>query len=203
MEMFDNWMAVLSNPRKVLSAQSKKASVSEGAKNVAVASLISGIISWVIFSFIVKTPVTSGPLAGLASGASLAAIPFGIVAAVIGGLIGAGILHLVAKLLGGKGKYETLYYLFSIVSAPIMVVSSLTQVLSVATPVLTGLAGLAVALYAIYMEVLAIMQAHGFSTLRALATLLIPLVVVIVLVGLLAVSLLAVIGGAIFGALAR
>ncbi|RLG30995.1 hypothetical protein DRN97_09900 [Methanosarcinales archaeon] len=108
----------------------------------------------------------------------------------IGGFISwvviAGILHLVAKVLGGKGAFTEMLVLMgfatlpNIFQAPIGLIAILSG----------GLAGAFIALclgsvlgiWVLILDVLAIREAHKFSTGRAIATLVLPFVVLIVLV---------------------
>jgi len=116
---------------------------------------------------------------------------------VIGGFIGwvfiAGILHVVAKILGGKGAFTEMLVLMgfamlpNILQAPIGLVvihiGSLTGAF-----VSMGLGGV-LAIWILILDVLAIREAHKFSTGRAIATLVLPFVVLIVLAFILVIGI--------------
>lgn len=108
---------------------------------------------------------------------------------VVGGFIGwiviAGILHVVAKILGGKGAFAEMLVLMgfamlpNIFQAPIGLVVILSGGLAGAF-IAMGL-GSILAIWILILDVLAIREAHKFSTGRAIATLVLPFAVLIVL----------------------
>ncbi|MEI2776523.1 MAG: YIP1 family protein [Tetrasphaera sp.] len=107
--------------------------------------------------------------AGLSSLANILWIPVWF-------LIGVGIYHLIAKLLGGTGEYGRLAYLSAAFNAPLGILMTLLS--------LIPLAGCVTPLIGIYMLVLsyfAVKVEHQLSSGRAIMVILIPLLVVIVL----------------------
>jgi hypothetical protein len=113
-----------------------------------------------------------------------------IILSVVGGFISwvviAGILHVVAKVLGGKGAFTEMLVLMgfamlpNIFQAPIGLVVILYGGLAGAF-IAMGLGGI-LAIWVLILDVLAIREAHKFSTGRAIATFVLPIVVLIVLV---------------------
>ena len=97
----------------------------------------------------------------------------------------AGILHVVAKVLGGKGAFtETLVLmgfamLPNIFQAPIGLIAIFSGGLTGAF-IAMGLGGI-LAIWVLILDVLAIREAHKFSTSRAIATLVLPFAVLVVL----------------------
>ncbi len=97
----------------------------------------------------------------------------------------AGILHVVAKILGGKGAFTEMLVLLgfatlpNIFQAPIGLIAILSGGLTGAF-IAIGLGGI-LAIWVLILDVLAIREAHKFSTGRAIATLVLPFVVLIVL----------------------
>ena len=97
----------------------------------------------------------------------------------------AGILHVVAKVLGGKGAFtETLVLmgfamLPNIFQAPIGLIAIFSGGLTGAF-IAMGLGGI-LAIWVLILDVLAIREAHKFSMGRAIATLVLPFVVLMVL----------------------
>lgn len=97
----------------------------------------------------------------------------------------AGILHVVAKILGGKGAFTEMLVLMgfamlpNIFQAPIGLIALLSGGLTGAF-IAIGLGGI-LAIWVLILDVLAIREAHKFSTGRAIATLVLPFVVLIVL----------------------
>jgi hypothetical protein len=97
-----------------------------------------------------------------------------------------GILHVVAKILGGKGAFTEMLVLMgfamlpNIFQAPIGLIAILSGGLAGAF-IAMGLGGI-LAIWVLILDVLAIREAHKFSTGRAIATLVLPFVVLMVLV---------------------
>ncbi|NMX21701.1 hypothetical protein C5S30_04560 [ANME-1 cluster archaeon GoMg4] len=108
---------------------------------------------------------------------------------VVGGFISwvviAGILHIVAKVLGGEGAFTEMLVLMgfamlpNIFQAPIGLVTLLSGGLSGAF-IAMGLGGI-LTIWVLILDVLAIREAHKFSTGRAIATLVLPFVILTVL----------------------
>ena len=109
---------------------------------------------------------------------------------VVGGFISwvviTGILHVVAKILGGKGAFTEMLVLMgfamlpNIFQAPIGLIAIFSGGLAGAL-IAIGLGGI-LAIWVLILDVLAIREAHKFSTGRAIATLVLPFVVLMVLV---------------------
>ena len=97
----------------------------------------------------------------------------------------AGILHVVAKVLGGKGAFTEMLVLMgfamlpNIFQAPIGLIAIFSGGLTGAL-IAIGLGGI-LAIWVLILYVLAIREAHKFSTGRAIATLVLPFVVLMVL----------------------
>ena len=97
----------------------------------------------------------------------------------------AGILHVVAKILGGKGAFTEMLVLMgfamlpNIFQAPIGLIALFSGGLTGAL-IAIGLGGI-LAIWVLILDVLAIREAHKFSTGRAIATLVLPFVVLMVL----------------------
>jgi len=109
---------------------------------------------------------------------------------VVGGFISwvviAGILHVVAKVLGGKGAFTEILVLMgfatlpNIFQAPIGLIAILSGCLAGAFIALS--LGSVLGIWVLILDVLAIREAHKFSTGRAIATLVLPFVVLMLLV---------------------
>jgi hypothetical protein len=115
------------------------------------------------------------------------------VGGVIGLAIGAGAINWVAGRLGGKGSFEATAYLLGAIQAPYLLVLMLVRTLIPTLISLSvgrglggagivsssaGLVAIAFILYTFVQQVNAVRGAHGFSTSRALAAILIPIGVV-------------------------
>lgn len=91
-------------------------------------------------------------------------------------LIGVGIYHLLAKLLGGTGEYGRLAYLSAAFSAPLGIVTTLLSLIPLAGCV-TPLIGI----YTLVLSYFAVKVEHQLSSGRAIMVILIPALVLIVL----------------------
>ena len=91
-------------------------------------------------------------------------------------LIGVGIYHLLARLLGGTGEYGRLAYLSAAFSAPLGIVTTLLSLIPLAGCV-TPLIGI----YTLVLSYFAVKVEHQLSSGRAIMVILIPALVLIVL----------------------
>lgn len=128
-----------------------------------------------------------------------------VVGALIGGplfglafaAVGAGILHLVARLLNGSGSYEGMFVGVGFASIPQLlgVPFQLLGNLGTGGQLVAGLASFGTSIWALVLLGIAIRENNRFSTGRAIATLAIPLVGFLVLVVVLGVLLAALLIG--------
>ena len=121
----------------------------------------------------------------------------------LGLLIGAGIIYLVARMLGGQGPFSGLFSTLAYAAVPTLLVAPITVVLNLLGPALaalSGLLGFAVGIWTIVLYVIAIQESMALTTGRAIAALLIPLVVVVLLICLVAVVIGVLIASALGGA---
>lgn len=180
-KMYESWKAAFLQPEKVLAASRKKASLEEGAKQLAIGLVVAGVISGII-----TTIYTLG--IGVAS---IVLTPIGML---IGGLIcylvANAVFWVIAKVLGGKGGYGQQFHLSALMVVPVVVINAILGII----PVLGGLVGLLVSLYGIWLQILAVKEAHAFSTERAAVAVLLPIVVLGLLVAIFAVMFAAVLG---------
>jgi hypothetical protein len=124
-----------------------------------------------------------------------------------------GIFWIVGRLLGGTGTYSAVFSTQGFASAPTLVsaaVSFVVGLIGLAAPVaglalspLSGLIGFGVAIWGIVLSVIGIRESMGFSTGRAVATVLIPGAVLIGLCCVIGFAFFAVIAAAIGSAVQR
>jgi hypothetical protein len=189
----DLWMRVLKTPKEAFAAEKKNADVAEGAKQLALAFAIPGLLAGLVFAFL-GSLIAAIPGAGIVAGFGLLAIVaapilfavFGVVTSLVANAIAYG----VSRVLGGTGTYAQQYYLGAIFTAPITIASLVLNIV----PILGSLVSLLLQLYGLYLFVLSLKEAHGFDTMKA----------VLVIVGLVVVYavLVAVLGGALLFGLA-
>lgn len=130
-------------------------------------------VAWALMSLIVgaeqSSPYSSGPSLGGALGIG--------VLLVVAFFFGSGIYHLIAKLLGGTGSFLPYAYAISLVIVPLDTVAGVALII----PVLGALVFLAAGVYSIYLLVLATQAAHRLTTGKAVAVVLIPSAVAVIL----------------------
>lgn len=110
-------------------------------------------------------------------GVSLGVVLSFIVFVPIGFFIGTGIQYLIAKAFGGQGTFVAHGYGSLLYGAPIGIVSLLLGLI----PILGSLAGSALSIYAIVLNVFMIMGVHRMSGGKATLVVLLPTIVLLVL----------------------
>ncbi len=146
----------------------------------AVVSSILGYVGSLINPFRFTTlgttspsPIDPGTLQGITLGISLGSV----ILVPISFFIGTGIIYLLAKAFGGTGTFLAQSYTFLLFGVPVGIVSSFLSLI----PILGGLAALGLSIYAIVLEVFAIMAVHRLSGGKATAVALIPVGVLVLL----------------------
>lgn len=126
--------------------------------------------------------------AGLFAGASGASAFAGILVTPIAFLIGVGIIHLIANLLGGRGDYGRFAYLSAAIQAPVSIVSSLLGFI----PVVGGCVALLISIYSLVLEYFAIKVSYKLTSGRAIAVIAIPLIAAFLLAICVAIAIAAI-----------
>jgi hypothetical protein len=166
---------------------------------VGVVGLISGMVQILASSM---GPNSLRDIAGLGYTVSLLCV--GIAAplgAVLGLALSTAIFHAIAKAMGGMGTFDRLVYCMGAITAPASIISSLISViltglgvssiagtsrlpgnsLMLALTCVISLALFAFSFYLIVLEVLALKAVEGISTGKAVLTLIIPGLVVLII----------------------
>lgn len=130
--------------------------------------------------------------------------PGGVVASVLFSLISlavlSGIFYGIGRLLGGRGPFSGLLSTQAFASVPSILLAPLTAVLNlVGLSVVVGLLGFGFAIWTLVLTVLGIRESLALSTGRAVATLLIPIGVLLLLSCVLGVLFALALGGATGG----
>ena len=135
-----------------------------------------------------QLPIRAG---AFSVGTLLCGIPTFIIITLLGAFICVGLIHLVAKLLGGEGSFTETFFLTSAASAPIALVSGALGLLSgllgfipilgAIFGMLFGLVGLVVCIYNLVLVAMAVAAAHRFSLGKGFAAVLIPALVFLLL----------------------
>jgi hypothetical protein len=96
--------------------------------------------------------------------------------------ISIGVMHFVATLMGGKGKYSEFLYLVAAYSSPITIASTFLSII----PFVGTCLGLPINLYSLYLNITAIRSAHDMDALRAFGVIIGTLILNLIVVCLLA-----------------
>ena len=193
--MFQTWMKVLISPgADVFLAEREKpsATLTTGLVWIILAALVTALLG------LLRTQLNASSLDGLAemvglmppelrgfmemtlnndsliSNASLSSI----IITPLFFIIGVGILHLVASVLGGRGQFGRYAYLNATYAAPLAMISSLLGFV----PVVGGCLGGILTIYGWVLTYFATKVEYGLSDGRAIVVVLAPILVVFVLV---------------------
>ena len=185
------WQRVLMQPGEeafAQEAQGPNATLTVGVIWMVIAGVIAGVLGGIqalIFAGSVGglggmlggmglPPEMTSQLGMMMGGAGWAAI----VTVPVFFLIGALIVHLLATVLGGKGDFGKIAYLISTYQAPITIASAIIALIPFLGGCITPLLGI----YGLVLEYFAVKVNYGLTQGRAIAVVLIPIALVIVLV---------------------
>lgn len=191
MGFFDVWKDALLKPFATFEKMKKGANLMDGLKHLVVAGVIAGVITAIVG--LAAGALVGGSMGSLVGGFGLLAIIVTPIVLVIGWLIDSVILFIFAKLLGGKGTFTTQSYLLALYLAPIVVIITILGLI----PLAGALLNLLVGLWSLYLLTMALKSAHGFDTLKAALTWIIPIVLVFIIALILGVALLGTILGSV------
>jgi hypothetical protein len=108
-------------------------------------------------------------------------------------LIGSGIYFLLAKLFGGTGNFEEQTYLLAAAAAPLTIVSGVVGII----PFLGGCVGLLIAVYQLVLNYFALKVAHGLTSGKAIAVVLIPVAILFLCICVAGIGFATMIGAAV------
>lgn len=168
-QYFLKWRDALTKPKETFKKEKKNASLSEALKNIGLAGLIAGVIQ-----AIAVLALSASLFSVVFAAASIILMP---IVSIVAMFIGSGVLYLLAKVFGGKGDFNTQTYLFSLYQAPIILIASLVSFIPFAGTIIVFV----IELYALYLLTFALKETHNYSTGRAVATWLVPMVILIVI----------------------
>jgi hypothetical protein len=115
--------------------------------------------------------------------------------ALIGWFLNAAVLQLLAEFLGGKGRGTALFATLGFAYAPALFSAPLTLLLSNVNPRMLNLTTFILTIWVMVLSVLAVRTVHGFSTGKAVWTLVIPFLSFLILsLGILIMSVLVIMG---------
>jgi hypothetical protein len=195
------WKKALLQPVETFHLQRMKADLTVGAKYMAIAGVVTAVITGIVALIASGAAgIVRGPLAALfATGVSVISFIGALIAVpiifVLVWLVSSAVLYVIAKLLNGKGSFTEQSYLIALYSAPLNIISAILVMIPVLGPILSVL----LSLWGLWLLTLALKATHRYSTGRAVATWLLPIVVLFVLALLLAAAFAATILALILG----
>jgi len=203
------WLKIFHMTEEFFALEAPRARGSNVLISVLILAVVSAVLSAI--SAGISTLIGGSQMAGLPSEyqETFAASAGGmVVCSLCGGLIGTllsfylsnAVVYLGARIFGGSGDFGTQAYLQSLFVVPVGIVTSflsLVYVIPFVGPCLGGLAMLAVAIYAVVLNVRAVKVAHDLTTGKAVAAIFVPVLVVTVVLACIVIAMLAVLGPAI------
>ena len=186
------WINAILKAKETYAAEKTNANWRDALINLSVIPIIAGLLLGIAVAFLGTFLSMIPGLEALKTLGVLAIIVLPIVfviAAWIGSIIGAAILNFIAKLLGGQGNFLQLFYIISLCTPLLSVITLVLNVI----PVVGGLIGLILDLY---FMTLAIKEVHQLTTGKAVLTWLVLVIIAIIVAFVFAAAMLA----ALFGA---
>jgi len=204
---YDTWRQAVTGPEKFFTKAKAKPDLSIAVKWAALGGVVSVFISQLALLAHAQTDIASALIGTIVSGVII--VPLLL-------LLSSGILLFFARLLGGTGNYNAQTYALAAIQAPLTIVLAIvafvldflsaptsyafgTPVRTGATGAIYGLASLVIMLYAAYATIIAFRSIHKYSTMRAIATFLVP-AVLLGLAAVLVVMFFTVAGGSVMAA---
>jgi hypothetical protein len=149
----------------------------------AVTSILQSLVGYFIPSIINLESLQEAQLAAFAGGVLLYPCCIGMIAIPISFYLLNGLFFVSASLLGGKGKFSSQTYLYSLFFVPLGIISSLASLFQL-IPMVGGyvvkLVTFASYLLTIFLAVRLMKVVHNFTMGRAVITLLIPLTLLLI-----------------------
>ena len=113
--------------------------------------------------------------------------------------IGSGLQFLGGRLFGGSGDFKSHLYLLAVIQVPVTILGGVISIISLIPfiGILAGLAGLGLSIFTLIIAVRIIKAVHNLSTGRAVAGMILPPIILVILVG----CLMTIFGSALAGML--
>lgn len=192
--MFDTWRNVLLRPGEEVFVEEKArptGTLGTALIWMVIAAVITAILGWLrvqmmgnamagmdqFFANADMPPEVQAQFATMFGAAVGAASLWSILLVPIGFLITVGVLHLLASVLGGSGDFGKMGYLRATYQAPLLVLSSLIGLV----PFLGGCISFLLWIYGFVLTYFAVKVNYNLTSGRAIAVVLIPLAVVVLL----------------------
>ncbi|HLC50944.1 MAG TPA: YIP1 family protein [archaeon] len=165
------WKDILLHPSDMLSKELNRGGLRDGALHMLLGGAIGGFFIGILLALY---PAAVSDYSYFSSGNTFFSLLSSIIGyaiiVLVGWFIGSGLYYIFAKILGGKGSFAQQSYLLALWYAPIVAISWIPLI------------GMVFAIYSLYLVTVSQRIVHKFSTLRAVLSWLLPLLIMIVLV---------------------
>ena len=188
-EWFSVWRDAVTKPSEqtfARIAQSPNAKLTTALLWIFLGSLVNFFLASLVQGQVTRQMMQNFGMEGVpeAGGGLIAAICGAPIAALISTVLTVlmiGVVQLIAKMFGGRGTFEQLTYAIAAILAPFSLISGVLTLLT-AIPyagACFGIVGLAVGLYSLVLEIMAVKGANQFGWGQAIASLLLPVFVLV------------------------
>ena len=179
--MLNGSRAVLTKPNPSTFEEYERNNLSWALIYISIAAVISAVLNAI--AFVIQRPFveaqlrdlqgqlgTDAPLgAAVAQGSLVGSIVTGLFGTIIGFLIYMGIVYLLGRAFGGTGQFGELSFDFALFVAPLAVVNALVNVAGIGPlRFVTGIIGLAIAAYNLYLTYNSIQSGMNLQPRKAL-----------------------------------
>lgn len=187
----ETWRRVLTQPGEPVFEQEKgnpNGTLQTALIWMVIAGVVAGIFGWI--SSMLGASSVDAMISQMGLPPDVEAQMRPMIAAAIGGagwaaiimvpvffLISTFIIHLIAKVLGGQGEYSKFAYLASTFQAPLTMASAVLALI----PFLGGCVSLFITIYTYVESFFAIKVNYGLTTGKAIAVILIPIIILFLL----------------------
>jgi hypothetical protein len=183
--IFDLWKAALNDPDATISSQQRNGGYVKGILMLCLAGALYAVISAILTSNFFLLVLGPSMFAVMVPALAFAA---------------SAVVYAFAKVLGGKGGFREQFYLTAVLVSPIILLMAFAKVLYIIP--LIGFLFKAAAMfvldvYALYQVTLALRVVHDLSTMRAILSWMLPLLIVAIIVIVFTILIVAVILAAI------
>ncbi len=185
MHILERLQAVLVSPLTVWSSVRKEEGLGNATIYVLAVAVVGAIIRWAVAMVYSPPSMPGSSMMGWSGGASPTGFITSVVFAIVWMFIAAGVLHLIARLLGAKKGFEETFKAAAYGSTPTLLLSGLPWV------------GLLLAIWAIALEALGMEQLQSMSRGRAVAAVILSVLVLAVVIGFIVAGVLAMIFGVV------
>lgn len=190
--LVQSWINVISHPRVITfdmeQARASWTAVWFGVLLMALVEALGAAFRWAAINALGVSNVTRDVVRSLYPGTSIeaqsAADPIGaFFGAIVAFFVGAALVYVAARALGGQGTFLTQTYLTSLAVVPLSIIAATVGWV----PVLGWLASVATGIYTVVLLVVAVASSHRLSIGRSIVAIILPGIVLLSVIIMLAI----------------